>query len=96
MSVLLPTSPVLLSCLPDEVRCEESNPADNSEEVEVGEVMLSESTTGQRRSRREEQSGSRRALLTSRAIITGRSNACAERLSVGQVSRLGRCGPLHC
>lgn len=95
LSVLLPASPFMLSMLPDEARCEESDPADTSEEVEVGEVTLSESNSGQRRSRRE-QSGVRRALLASRGVCSIHPNRGAQRPSPGQASLWGRCGPLHC
>ena len=95
LSALLPASPFMLSMLPDEARCEETDPADTSAEVEVGEVTLSESNSGQRRSRRE-QSGVRRALLASRGVCAIRPNWCAQRPSAGQTSFWGRCGPLHC
>lgn len=95
LSVLLPSSPLMLSMLPVDVRCEESDPSDASEEVEVGEVTLSESNSGQRRSRRE-QSGVRRALLAPRDICSISSNRSVQRPSMGQVSLWGRCGPWHC
>lgn len=95
LSALLPASPFMLTMLPDEARCEESDPADASEEVEVGEVTLSESNRGQRRSRRE-QSGVRRALLSSRGVCSIHPNRGAQRPSPGQASLWGRCGPLHC
>lgn len=95
LSVLLPATPLVLSMLPEDARCEESDPADASEEIEVSEVTLSESNSGQRRSRRE-QSGVRRALLAPRDVCSIQSNWRAQRPSVGQVSQWGRCGPLHC
>ncbi|MBC7822009.1 MAG: hypothetical protein IAG10_34420 [Planctomycetaceae bacterium] len=95
LAALLPMSSVMFSILPDEVRCEKSEPADASEEIEVGEVTLSESNSGQRRSRRE-QSGVRRALLVSQSVCSIQPNRCAQRPSAGQASLWGRCGPLHC
>ncbi len=95
LSVLLPASPFMLSMLPEDVRCEESDPVDSSEEVVVGEVTLSESNSGQRRLRRE-QSGVRRGLLASHGIGSNQSSRFVPRPSVGQVSLWGRHGPLHC
>lgn len=95
LSALLPASPFMLTMLPDEARCEESDPADTSEEVADGEVTLSESNSGKRRSRRE-LSGVRRALLATRGVCSIPSNLCALRPSPGQVSLWGRYGPMHC
>jgi hypothetical protein len=54
LSALLPTSPVMLSLVPDGLRCEESDPTDARKEVEVDEVTLSESNSVQRHVRREQ------------------------------------------
>lgn len=92
LSVLLTATPLVVSMLPDDVRCEES---DTSEEGEVGEVTLSASNNGQRRSRRE-QSGVRRALVISNSDCSIPQSLCAQRPSAGQASLWGRCGRLHC
>ena len=95
LSVMLSASPVMLSLLPDDVRCEESDPADASEEIEVAEMTLSESNSAQRRTRRE-QSGVRRTLLATPNVGLISPSQCVQRPSAGQVSLWGRCGPLHC
>ena len=95
LSVLLPASPLMLSWLPDDARCEESDPIDGSEEVELGEVALSESHSGSRRLRRE-RSGVRRALLASPNASASLPSLCVQRPMAGEASLWGRCGPQRC
>lgn len=95
LSALLPTAPVMLSLVPDGLRCEENDPTDSSEEVEVDEVTLSESNSLQRHSRRE-QTSVRRLLLTLRCAGSHHASRCAHLPTVGQTSLWGRCAPLHC
>ena len=95
LSVMLSASPVMLALLPDDVRCEESDPADSSEEIELAEVTLSESNSAQRRTRRE-QTGVRQSLLPTLNVGEIPPSRCVRWPSAGQVSLWGRCGPLHC
>ena len=96
LSAILPAAPVMLTLLAEDVRVEESAPTDAGEEMEVGEITLSASSTGQRRQRRE-QVGIRAALSIKHRLRCGRfatdnTAACLG----GQGSLWGRCGPLHC
>lgn len=95
LSVMLSASPVMLSLLPDDVRCEESDPTDASEEIELAEVTLSESNTTQRRTRRE-QTGVRQSLLPTLNVGAIPPSRPVQWPSAGQVALWGRCGPLHC
>ena len=94
LSCLLSASPVMLTLLPDDVRCEETDPADASEEIELAEVTLSKSNTIQRHTRRE-QSGVRQSLLPTLSVGAIPPSRCIRCPSTGQVSLSGRCGPLH-
>lgn len=95
LSVLLPATPALVSFFPNEARCEERDPADASEEVEVGEVTLSDSGRMQRRSRRE-QMATRRASGETQNRSPSLSNLGTCMPPPGQASLWGRFGPLHC
>jgi hypothetical protein len=95
LSVMLSASPVMLSLLPEDARCEETEPADASEEIELTEVTLSESSSAQRRTRLE-QAGVRQSLLPALRVGENLLSRCVRRPSAGQVSLWGRCGPLHC
>lgn len=96
LSAMVVSSPIVVSILADEVCVEESDPADSSEEVEVDEVTLSESNSGQRRQRRD-QVGVRAIRSSNPRLRGGRSAADnAGSLLAGQGSLRGRCGPMHC
>lgn len=96
LSAMLPTAPIMLSLLVEEMRVEETDPADTSEEVADGEVTLSESKTGQRRQRRE-QVGVRTMLSANHRLCRGHAESeNAGRKLAGQGSLWGRCGPMHC
>ena len=82
--------------LVEDMRVEESDPADASEEMEVDEVTLSESNSGQRRQRRELVSV-RTILFANHRMCPGRSDSDnARSLLAGQGSLTGRCGPIRC
>ena len=96
LSAAMPLSPMVQSMLSEEMQLEESVPADASDEIEVGEVVLSESTFGQRRLRREKSVA--RTTLSTNHRECHEQPVCrnvAERLT-GQGSLGGRSGPLHC
>ena len=96
LSAMLPMSPIMLSLLAEEMRIAESDPTDATEEVEVGEVRLSESKTGQR--------GQRREQVRVRTTLSANHRFCAGRpatditgsLLAGQGSLRERCRPFHC
>ena len=96
LSAMVPSSPILLAMLAEEMRVAETEPADATEEVAVGEVTLSESNTGHRRQRRE-QVRFRATLAANHRLCGGRPDAASVATTLaGQGSLRGRCGPLHC
>ncbi len=96
LSAMVASSPIMLSVMDEDVRVEESDPTDSSEEVEVDEVMLSESNRGQRRQRRE-QGRVRATRFSNHRLCGGQSTVDGTGwLLAGQGSLRGRCGPLHC
>ena len=88
-------SPVMLSLQPNELRCEDSDPVDASEEIDATEVALVESSCAKRRLRCLRHGISRTNIVT-RCVALGQTSPQATRQTTGQVSLQGRCGPLHC
>ena len=88
-------SPLTLLLQTQEMRCEDSDPVDSSEEVDAAEVALVESSGVKRRLRCHRQVLTR-SNLVARCVTLCRVHLQARRQTAGQISLQGRCGPLHC
>ena len=88
-------SPLTLLLQTHEMRCEDPDPVDTSEEVDAAEVAFVVSSSAKRRWRCH-RPGMTPTTLAARGLMSRRVSPQASRQTAGQVSLLGRCGPLHC
>ena len=94
LSIVLLAMPVTFALGLDEVRSEEGDPTESCEN-EIDEVTATESHAMQRRLRRERLSA-RQSLRATHRASADQTHLASRRLSAGQISLWGRCGPLRC